>query len=442
MPMQDEVQPDANAGAHVQQPSPSDGAAVTQPGGQAFPIPTAQSGCSDGGQGCPGCGLTERNCGHCGMVGGRIGRSFLENRGYAQGVMNGCDVGSSVDVYGNGMNAYGLPKLGLGHRFNQMTRGSGGNTVIGVNSLMFSRDYEDDLGLSYNSLNQNLFSTDADNGTFGGLEFMISKRLSNGFGLEARYWGLYPSETDQSFGSTPYTALGGLTQLYYTPNALDVARIYNRASTHRLYRNDDFQNLELNLLRNGGSYCGLRGKQVHYEVLSGLRWFKFDEGFRYAAFNNVAGYPSEFNYNVDVRNTLLGLQLGGRTERCLSDRLRLAIGLKGGLFNNRIRHEQSMQDGGGTNAWVNSGPYTGTMYDFSSTKNDVSMMTELDMGVIYQFSGNARFNLGYRAIGINGLALGPNQVPRNFTDIIDIQRIDSNGSMLLHGAYGGVQFSR
>ena len=439
MPMQDAVQQAPNAGAQVQPPVPNGGEVYSQPNA-AYANPPVQYGSGNCDQGCPGCGLNSNACSHCGMSGGRIGQSFLARRGNASNGINGFEPGCDGNAYGNGANDCGVPKTGLGQRLSQMTRSTGGNMVVGVNSLFFARDYEDDLGLSYNSLNQYLFSTDADNGTFAGFEFMISKRLCNGIGLEARYWGLYPSETEQNFGYTPYTALGGLTQLYYTPNAMNVARIYNRATTHRVYRNNDFQNLELNVLRNGGTYCGLRGKTVHYELLSGFRYFKFDEGFRYTAFNTGAGYPSEFNYDVDVRNSLLGLQLGGRTERCVTERIRLAIGLKGGLFNNHISHNQWMRDSSGTGAWINSGPYTGTTYAFSSTKNDLSMMTEFDMGVIYQVSCNARFNLGYRAIGITGLALGPDQVPYNFTDINDIQRIDSNGSMLLHGVYGGFQF--
>ncbi len=312
-------------------------------------------------------------------------------------------------------------------------------TVAGVSGLVFRRDLEDDRGLSYNAGGASLFSTDSDFGTAGGAELMVGRRRCNGYGWEARYWELFPERSDITFGGTPYTALTGLGEIYHTPSAAYVNTFYDRATVHRLYRDNDFRNFELNALRNGGCFDGGRGT---YELVGGFRWFEFDEDLRYATNSTWPGHPVQFNYDTSVANTLIGAQFGGRVERCLRGRWRLSSGLTLGLFNNRIRHYQRMYDeAGGTDAQIFAGPWNGTAYSVRSDKNDVAMLGELNAGVWYLVCQNLRFGVGYRAIGVSGVALAPDQIPYNFTDLREIERINSNGSLILHGATVGMQYS-
>lgn len=313
------------------------------------------------------------------------------------------------------------------------------HTVAGVTGLIFRRDLEDDRGLSYNAGGASLYSTDSDFGTAGGAELMIGRRRCNGFGWEARYWELFPGQSDISFGGTPYTSLTGLSEIYHTPSGAYVNTFYDRATVHRLYRDNDFRNVELNGLRNGGCFdCG-RGT---YELLGGFRWFEFDEDLRYATNSTWPGHPAQFNYDTSVSNTLLGAQFGGRVEHCLKGRWRLSSGLTLGLFNNRIRHYQRMYDAaGGTDAEIYAGPWNGTSYNIRSDKNDIAMLGELNAGLWYLVCQNLRFGVGYRVFGISGVALAPDQIPYNFTDLRETERINSNGSLILHGATVGMQYS-
>lgn len=319
-----------------------------------------------------------------------------------------------------------------------LARRSGGNWIGGVNGLVFFRDLEDDLGLGFNSLSDYLYSTDSAPGAMGGVEAMLGRRGCSGWGWEARYWGLFPNQSDVMFGNTPYSTLAGLTQIRDTVSGFDALQIYNSASSHRLYRDNSFSNVEINLLRNGGCFgaCG----RNNFELFGGFRWFQFDEAMRYAAFSSAPGYPAQFNYDVDVQNQLLGSQFGGRIERCVSSRLRLTGGLGLGIYNNSITHTQRMfEQAGGTDARIWSGPFSGQDYDCASTKNDIAMMGEMNAGIYWLFSQNVRFNAGYRALGVTGVALSPDQIPYNFTDVNDIHRVNSNGSLILHGAYAGFQ---
>lgn len=416
--------PGAPASPHAPQP-------IQQPSAPTGPAPAYDSAAmpltnpiqgSVTGYGNPGHGRPAISAG-CDSGCGPVGQNYLQEIG------NDCG-GSQCDS-GRGDR---------GGRFSNLLRGSGGNFVVGLNALAFSRDYEDDYGLGFNSLGRYLFSTDADNNYFGGLEAVISRRNGCGTGFEVRYWGLYPNSATANFADTPYTNLVGLQQVYFVPNALNVLQIFNGADWHRVYRDNTFHNLELNFLRNGGCFSVGRCGNAYFELLGGFRWFQFNENFTYSAFSSNGNYPAEFNYDITTQNTLLGLQLGGRVERCLSNRLRLFTALKGGLYNNHIYHNSCMCDNTGALATIWSGPYNGTDFDLSSRKNDLAVLSEIDLGLLYQLGCRARFNLGYRIFGVSGVALAPDQIPYNFTDAQDIRRVNSNGSLLLHGAYGGFQF--
>ncbi len=311
------------------------------------------------------------------------------------------------------------------------------NWVFGLRGLTFFRDYEDDVSLSYYP-GGTLHSTDADFSYLPGIEGIIGVRTAKGWGWEGRYWGLFPSEADVSFTGAPlYTSLTTLDQL--DMGAFTVRGIYDNAVAHRIYRNNEIHNIELNFLRNAGCFNGLFCRSTNIELLAGIRYLRFDESFRYAAFG-IGAYPPQVNYDLEVENDLLGFQLGGRTEHCLSERIRLNISTKFGFYNNQIYHRQSITDIFGNYAVVNTGGSTGELHNVVNNKNDVAFLGELDLGLLCQITQRTRFSFGYRAIGIGGVALAPDQIPRNFADSCEACRIDSNGSLILHGAYAGLDF--
>ena len=390
--------------------------------------------------------MYSQDCGPCGP-GSTLNGYGASSSGCGNGYQNGCGP-SGYFLGGSDCNSGDSGKRSqFGSRLfksqdscidGEVQCGNGNsNFVAGVSALVFRRDYEDDRGMSYNSAGQYLFSTDADVDSMGGFEAYLGKRGCSGNGWEASFWSLNPSRSDVSIGSNPYTSLGGLTDIYHVPSSSSVLNIYNNADTHRLYRTNDISNLQFNVLRNGGTFSGGRSS---YELLGGFRWFQFDEDMRYAAFSSYSGHPVQFNYDTNVQNTMLGGQFGGRMERCLTGRLRFATSMTLGLFSNSICQSQRMYDADtGTDALINAGPFNGRPYNYTSRKTDISMLGEMNVGGYFMLSQSVRVSLGYRALGVSGIAFSPNQIPYNFTDGADIQRIDSNGSLLLHGAYFGLQ---
>jgi len=70
------------------------------------------------------------------------------------------------------------------------------------------------------------------------------------------------------------------------------------------------------------------------------------------------------------------------------------------------------------------------------------MLGELNVGVGYQFAPCWRLVGGYRVLGATGIALSPNQIPNNFTYMPGISKINDDSSLLLHGAFVGLEWAR
>lgn len=350
-----------------------------------------------------------------------------------------CDTGCSSYLDGGSAGNCGGGGCGVG---SGVIHGNSRNITFGLRGLIFTRDYEDDRGLGSNAFGESLFSTSADHDSMGGFETFFGSRGCNGSGWEVGYWGLYPDRADTTFAGAPlYTELPGLSQVDL--RGADVATILNTSDTWRLYRFNEFHNLEFNLLRNAGSVQGFCGGCTNIEWLAGLRWFSFREDMRLAAFNTTGTYPLQTNYDVNVDNNLIGFQLGARADRCLSNCLSLSLGFKFGVYQNDIQHFQAIRAGNGENSTIGgAGPYAGDDYGFGPAKKEVSTLGELDLGINWNFRPCWRMSVGYRAVGVAGVALAPDQIPySNFEDAADINRINSNGDLLLHGAYFGIEHS-
>ncbi len=309
------------------------------------------------------------------------------------------------------------------------------NLVVGLFGINLRRDYEDPVKLGY-APNGDFFSRGVEHGNMTGYGVSLASRKSNGTGWEARYWGL--DETDSRDYGHGFTHLTGLDAVYHTPVTSSIRALYNNAEGFTVGRSTEINSLAFNMLRNGGRFQTRGGKCGNYEMLAGFRIFQFDEDLSYIA--NSAAYPTRLEYGVETENLLTGFQVGARNEICLSKRFRLAKGFNVGIFNNRINTSQRIFDETGYEPTINSGPYAGTPYNFQDQKDDVAFLGEFNAGLIMQLSKKARLNVGYRAIGVAGVALAADQIPHDFTDVRALQSARSNGSLLLHGFYYGAEF--
>ena len=363
-------------------------------------------------------------------------------------VYNSAPVYSSGPVYNGG----GFVDTGIGTPYTEYVGGGaaglvggGGlqsnsrNRVFGIRGLLFSLDNEDDFGFGRNSAGRSLFSTDADHDFFGGFEASYASRGSNGVGWEASYFGLFPDHADANLnaqaGGSLFSNLPGTRDVQL--GGASVFDILNAASEWRLQRDTEIHNVEINLLRNAGQTRSFFKGTTNVEWIAGIRWLKFSEGLSFQSVNfGQPAFPEFTFYNLDVENNLVGAQLGLRLERAMGKRGSFSLGSKFGVFNNDIHTTQLIFDQNINLATVPSGPID---YSFGARKDEVATLGEFDFGFNYQVSQSVRANIGYRVIGITGLGLAADQIPANFNDTQEIQRVKSNGSLLLHGFHFGFE---
>ncbi len=372
-----------------------------------------------------------------------------------------------------------------------------------IGGLVFHRDFEDDKLLAYPlgmPRTKSLLSTDADPGAMGGVEAIFGRRFCNGYGIQVNYWGLF-SEVGvaEASGGNPQTTWHTSSYLSYNPgggaNMMDT--YLNAATSFRARRTNEFHNIELNFLKyttatrnyncnpcgngcGGGGFgracglgcnpcgqacgqscgqacgqacgsCGIRGgcgcfganpRPFSFDLLAGVRFFKFDENFFFRT-STAGDYVSNVNdmyYDTDVENNLVGLQLGGNINYCICPRWKLVGGTRFGVYGNSINQRQQIYGLAGY-AYANTGAYVNQDYNIQTTKTDVAFLGQLDLGLEYCITQCWSVGFGYRVISVTGVALAPNQIPYDYSDYAEAGYIDSNSSLILHGGYARLQYN-
>ncbi len=336
---------------------------------------------------------------------------------------------------------------------------AGGCWYGGLGGLIMTRDGENEFQLSSRSddFNATVLSTRfSEMNWAGGGEVYIGRYLGECWAMEAGYWGLYPDAQQSLAFDADGTAGNGIGDLItsFDLTTLDfddgggpgvVNDWFDGAEMHGLRREYEIHNVELNLRRLAiGSGCGSCASQRwRASWLVGVRFFRYDENFDYFSdLSNtvITGAPDEVHYTIDVTNDFIGGQVGGDVEYLVIPRLSLSLGTKFGLYDNHIDHRSRIGSSAGP-ATVGAGPNAGDVWDISSEKDDVAFMGEVALAMHYQISDRWSARLGYRALAVTGIAFPSAQVPNNFEDVYGVAQIDSNGSMILHGAFVGVEYN-
>ena len=336
----------------------------------------------------------------------------------------------------------------------------------GIYGVMMTRDDENNRWLSFDSdfVTQHLLdSRDADMPWSYGGEVRLGRLFNcDRNAIEAVYWGIFPDQqeanvlgagltgqlnTTLSFNALEYDNMAG-----GVPNPLPVTNYYDGVERHRLRRNYELYNIEVNLLQlpciaTPCGPCGPVGPRYRGTWFAGLRYLRFGENFNFASDHttNVFGddVDEEMFYFIDVQNHLIGGQIGGRGEWFFCNgRLSLFAGAKAGIFGNHMTHQHFIGGAAGAATVDLPGtPNDGVAIDIESNRDDLSFIGELDLGMGYAINHCWTFRAGYRVVGVSGIALSTNQIPNSFSDIEGVRNINSNGSLLLHGGYAGLELN-
>lgn len=315
------------------------------------------------------------------------------------------------------------------------------HSILGLSAIGYRRNYGEDRLLSNNFTDQGdtLFSSDAEHGQIGGFEAYLIARSSSGVGWEFRYFGLAPSDNTATLGNDPTTVLVGFNDIATAPGDPTLSDIFAAGNFHALTRESSVYNFEFNFLRNHPNLGWFNGMLCNTESIIGLRYIDFDESLTYTSGSDSGVGPRTASYNSSVENALFGLQTGGRSEFNIFRRFNGSFGLKLGAFYTRARSNRRIfgefADGSNYNPSIQNGSTTVNGYDFGSSESDVSFMAELDLGLIYQLSQSSRLRLGYRRMGISGLAFASNNIPDDVANIDQLSETDDSQSLRLRGIY-------
>ncbi len=280
------------------------------------------------------------------------------------------------------------------------------------------------------------------------------------FGVEATYWVL-----DTMTGYTSQSVPGGTVSTPLRVSEIEFAGVngvtyFDNAAQHIVRRQNDFQNLEINVFSAQGSYagygtmgcgacggsgcssCGGRGPlSLGWNL--GLRYFRFEEHFLFGAVNDgrtwgEAGGIYEAYLEDNVRNSLLGFQFGCDFNYNLGSRWRIYAAPKLGIYNNHAENHFNLRRGDGVIANPTAASGMTGSYPVNSTEDALAFMSEIDLGIDWQVAPHWSVFLGYRVMFATGIALADNQIPTYVVDIPEIADIDTNGDLVLHGAFAGV----
>ena len=394
-------------------------------------------------------------------TGPAYGYAFGPTNQYGYGSAYGYGPGAGVG-YGGGCG-YGYAEgqawtdaYGAGYTDNVVSAAPrrGGNWFATASGLFMTRDRGHHYTFSFGTLaeeDQRTNTRNAEMDWTGGYDLRFGRYFNCGRNaIEAVYWGVSPE--NQSTQTTSADVVGNLNailnfgDLNYggvsADNFVNVAPGFD--GIHRLRRGYDFQNIEVNVWQFCTS-CGAGAcdcSRFRFNWLAGVRYFRFDENLLFGSDANdwqLTFENDEIYYNIDVENSLVGFQLGNELEYCINCNWTLDMGVKLGIYGNRISHTSEIGGAQGV-ATINNGPFAGDDFYVRSSKKDVAFLGEARVGLQYCFNSCWTATVGYRAFAVTGVALTSEQIYPDLRGINDVAVVDSNSSLLLHGGYAGLEY--
>lgn len=318
---------------------------------------------------------------------------------------------------------------------------------VGVTGLIMTRDMPNRIWTSFetgNNPNQLTNTQDVAADWEGGAEIVLGYCLPCycGWSIEGRYWQLddfngYASTTHASGVSTPLDTSG----IEFGGTNGDT--FFDGADEHRLWRNNEFYNIEFNMVKNSPHCRGCLDCGWHVGGLVGFRYMRFDEDLRFGTLAAGGSWatPTDQAYLEDnIRNELYGFQVGANVRRQFANNLAFTFTPKVGIFGNHIdnRFHAYRGDGLAANPTAASG-VTGT-YPVNGSSDTLSFMLEADLGLAWQITNRWEATFGYRVVALTGMGLADNQIAPFVVDIPELADIDTNGQLVLHGGYVGMTY--
>lgn len=430
-------------------------------------------------------------------------------------------IASSISSYGSDASCY-EPAVSCGPAI-----ASPNPWIFGAGALIFTRFDDEHVRLTSDPdmpTNPLLSTSDAAMQATGGFQLSAGRYFGCGkYAIVGSYWGVFSNPQMASVTDPGAVGVGGgylRSNLPFTLNpsgtpygiTMPGDTIYNwydgsyagRAYAHRIQRDQQFHNAELNFFsfalgggarqpydngcgsgcgsglfgggrhgRHGGGAYGSYGdpcgsscdpcasasggptgvcapwygaqcSKLRLNLFGGIRWFRFEDSLEYASSstNNIYGDElSDVFYRNGVTNDLVGFQLGSMANWCTGTCLNFFAGTSFGVFGNHMNTNTYAGTNTAAATIFSTNAFNGRPYDYSNSLNDVAFLAEGNIGTGIRISRGWTANLGYRVVGVNGVATAVGQIPRDFSNGEDINRINNTNSLLLHGVVLGAAYN-
>jgi hypothetical protein len=378
------------------------------------------------------------------------GQSSLDNAG-AGG--NCAPYGGSCGVYQPNLSTNQQPAYGDTCSEVSLWYGS-------ISALVMTRDRPNKVFITYETGNlpHNDFPVDELSWSWGG-EVRFGRRFASGcntgcntgfWALEASYWTLanfdgFVSHTSPVSPTNPDGTVGTPLVVGYNEfwdrsllTYRDARDWFDGAGEHRLWRQDEIHNVEMNVVR--GQWCYGQDSPWDLGFAMGVRYFRFSESWKFGSRMNGTDWDDEGGgdaaYLEDkITNDLVGPQLGFELGYNMCCNFRFYMSPKAGIYNNHMTNNFNAYLGNGeiSRPTAASG-VTGT-YPVHSTRDAIAFLTQVDVGLDWQFARQWSAQFGYRVVTVSGIGLADAQIPFYIVDIPAIAEIDRNGDLILHGAF-------
>ena len=337
---------------------------------------------------------------------------------------------------------------------------------VGVSGLVLGRDEPNRVWTTYSTADQAIqlmHTNDIGLNWEAGGQITFGRRFCcDAWSVEATYWSLnafsgFASQTAAGGVSTPLD----FTDVIYANAALDglgllPATLFDYSQEHRLWRTNEIHNIEINLVRNHVDlYLGdsTMGNPVAVDWMIGARFLRFEEDLTFGSLEagayTWAADPDHQGFLEDrCTNNLAGFQFGCNVDYTMWRGWRLFARPKIGIYNNHIRNSFMAYRGDGELFAPDPTPAPPPVrsavpgsYPVNATVDALSFMTEIDLGLDWQFLPNWSFTVGYRVLVATGMGLADNQIPFYVVDIPELADVDHNGQLVLHGVFSGIEFN-
>ena len=214
-------------------------------------------------------------------------------------------------------------------------------------------------------------------------------------------------------------------------------------NTSTVTRRDEFYDFEINLIREKLGVACNSCWEIGWSL--GVRYFRFQESLSVSAVTTNAIIPggADAYFNNTVTNNLVGPQVGFDLAYNLGCNVRLFITPQFGIYGNWVDSNFAAKGRLGAGDYVD-GTNTVTGYpNFPAhgANTGVSFLTQVDVGLDWQFSRNWSARAGYRVVAITGVGLADDEYPQFLCDTPEMQNPQHTSSLVLHGAFFGLTYN-